>query len=339
MFRLRILILPTLLFAAACGPDQTTRTASATPAPETVDTIVVLRKPEPRVIPDSVAGAEPPVAPLPPAPAYLVWTADSAHPAVTAWIDSTGREVARRRGVYLAAGGRLWRWVDGTKPSQGIRCDCTDEHSVTECSVTEPVGVADLAEVGGPARVPVLEILDTSRLVRPPKQRGWPEAGAGRYLFASYWLAWDGCGAHGGEGFGHQLVDLERQRLLDTDTVRYTARDSAAALDTMAATDWGDPDGVDDPGLRDMEAEWAGDSVRVLLRFALGAPFGMGDGDGYARTERIIARHPPRWLAPYLQTPEAVRRRWRTSPRREHAGWTAVDRAHASALLARFRAR
>ncbi|HET7459786.1 MAG TPA: hypothetical protein VFJ82_01005 [Longimicrobium sp.] len=117
-----------------------------------------------------------------------------------------------------------------------------------------------------------------------------------------------------------------------------TATDSAAALDTMTATDWGDPDGVNDPGLRDREAEWAGDSTaRVLLRFALGAPFWMGDGS--ARTERIVARRPPPWLAPYVSTPAAVRRRWRAVPRREHARWTAVDRAHASALLGRFRAR
>lgn len=347
---IRRLSVSLLLFApCACGGDRHTSASAATSPPSA--TAVATRdssaanQPAPgepsRIIPDSVADAEPPVSPLPPAPAYLVWTADSSHAAVTVWIDSTGRAVAQRPGMYAADGARLWRWEEGEAPSPGLDCECLYDHPGRGCRVTKPVGWAGLAEVGGRARVPLLELPDTSqqRGEKPPTQHAYPVVGVGRYLF--YHTDFDGsaCGAHGWWGTARELADLHAGSLVTTDTVRIVARDSAAGQDALVASDEGDDDeGVKDGSLDTVEARWKGDdTLSLFLRFSVGAAFGLGDGDGYRRTILTPATHAPRWLAPYLSTPRAVRRYWRTSPRREHAGWSPVDAAHATALLARFR--
>ncbi|HEU4883601.1 MAG TPA: hypothetical protein VFT45_15180, partial [Longimicrobium sp.] len=162
--------------------------------------------------------------------------------------------------------------------------------------------------------------------------------GAGPYLFNAWTFEGDGCGQHGWWGTVRQLADVRRDSLIPTDTVRYTAADSAAGMNKLIATDWGDPEGVRGMSLRDVEAEFLSDTaLTVSLRFLTDAPFAMGDGTYGGRTETVPVHHPPRWLAPYVPTPLAVRRFWRTSPRREHAGWSAVDADHAAALLARFR--
>lgn len=293
----------------------------------------------PQILPDSVADAEPPVQPLPPAPAYLVWTADSAHAAVTVWIDRTGRAVAQRRGMYAADGARLWRWVEGKSSIRGLDCECTYTHPGAPCRVTRPVGWARMDEVGGRGRLPLMELPDTAqqRGEMPPLQHAYPVAGVGRYLFYRDDYEGSACGAHGWYGTARSLADLHARRQIQTDTVRITARDSASGQDALVASDWGDREGVRDGSLDTVEGWWENDAeLSLFLRFTLYAPYGMGDGDGYRRTSVVPATHAPRWLAPYLATPDAVRRYWRAAPRREHAGWSAVDARHAAALLARF---
>lgn len=294
-----------------------------------------------RLIPEYVAAR--PVPPLPPAPAYLVWTADSSHAPVTAWIDSVGRPIARRRGVWVTHGARLWRWSQGQRTVVGLDCDCYHRrNSVRACPIRRSLEKAELVQVGGARRLPIVRVGDdkTYEGVDPGMQHPYPTAGAGPYLFNEWTFEGDGCGAHGWWGTVRQLADVRRDALVPTDTVRYTVADSAAGMDKMIATDWGDPEGVGGMNLDDVEAEFLSDSaLSVSLRFRTDAPFAMGDGTYGGRTETVPAHHPPRWLAPYVSTPHAVRRFWRTSPRREHAGWSAVDGEHAAALLARFRAR
>jgi hypothetical protein len=285
------------------------------------------------------------VAPLPPAPAYLVWTADSSHAPVTAWIDGAGREIARRRGLYVAEGARLWRWSQQRRPVRGLDCDCyrkNPDGDTGECVITRHLEKADLVQVGGRGRRPVAILPDSETAMGgdPGKQHPYPTAGAGPYLFSEYTYEGDGCGQHGWWGTVRQLSDVRRDSVMRTDSVRYTLADSAAAMDTLVATDWGSRDGVQGMDMRGVEGEFLSDSaLTVYLRFGTNAPFAFGDEGGTygGRTERVIARRAPPWLAPYVSTPPPVRRYWRAHPRREHAGWSPVDAAHASALLARFR--
>jgi hypothetical protein len=108
-------------------------------------------------------------------------------------------------------------------------------------------------------------------------QHPYPTAGAGPYLFNAWTFEGDGCGQHGWWGTVRQLADVRRDSLIPTDTVRYTVADSAAGMNRLIATDWGDPEGVRGMSLRDVEAEFLSDTaLTVSLRFLTDAPFAMG---------------------------------------------------------------
>jgi hypothetical protein len=358
---IRRIHVPALLLAlAACSTDRPAQTPSTAPATALRDSAAPTPPPapppaphpapatdgEPHAIPDSVAAAEPPVAPLPPAPAYLVWTADSAHAAVTAWIDGSGRVIARRRGVFVADGARLWRWTQGRGRVLGLDCDCyhreEDRGSGKDCRYGDVMESASLVEVGGLGRIPVMQLPDSASAygVDPGKQHAYPTAGAGPYLFNEWTFEGDGCGAHGWWGTMHQLSSVRQDSVLRTDTVRYTVADSTDGMNRLVETDWGDPEGVRGMTMGGIEGWFEADSaLTVYLRFGTQAPFAFSDEGGTygGRSETVRAHRPPRWLAPYIATPPAVRHFWQRSPRRGHAGWSAVDARHTAALLPRFR--
>lgn len=326
---------------AAARPDTVTPAATAPAAPSAAAAYLAQH-----AVPDSVVAVEPPVAPLPPAPAYLVWTADSSHEASTAWIDGEGRVVAHRRGVYVADGARLWRWTQGRGGVRGLDCVCfrreQDHDTGKDCTYVDVMETAYLLEVGGTARIRVLDLPDsaTSEGVDPGRQHAYPTTGAGPYLFNEWTFAGDGCGAHGWWGTMHQLSFVRLDSVMTTDTARYTVADSAAGMRKLVETDWDDdPEGVRGMSFHGVEAWFQADSALSLyLRYGTSAPFEESDeGGGHGRTEVVPAHFAPRWLAPYVRTPDAVRRYWRASPRREHAGWSAIDAPHAAVLLARFR--
>jgi hypothetical protein len=335
-------ILPLLLIGlAACSGDQAGRPASpgvARGGDSIVQTVDSLRLAGEPAAPEADSAPEP-VPELPPAAGYLVWSADSAR-AETVWLDGEGRVVARRSGVYVAHGGVLWRWRDGSERFEGVDCDCVRRTPEADCYVTRPVGTAALDEVAGPARIPLLQVPrdEYSSERAPPIQSAIPVAGAGPYLFTEAGIETDGCGAHGFYHTERALFDLRTRVQMQTDTARYTPADSAAALAELIATN-----PIEKPvagfALNNVEARWRADgALDVAFRFYTDAPYAFSDeGGSYSRTVRIPARRPPPWLRPWTRAPGPVRRYWQSAPPGERAGWSAPDSAHAAALLARFR--
>lgn len=275
-----------------------------------------------------------------PAGGYLVWSADSAG-ARTVWLDGGGEVVARRRGVFIASGARLWRWVDRQVRYTGVDCACYRANPIDpQCEpLTQPVGLSELVDEADGRRLVIHgpDEDEEDHENAPPVLTARPIAGVGPYLFTESHAETDGCGAHGFIGTWREMYHLPTGTRLQTDTTRISPRDSIAGLEALNA-----PNPLDEPveafGVNEVEAWWTpAGTLEVGLRFYTSVPFAFSDEGSYSRSERITTRTPPRWLVPWLRAPEPVRRHWRAEPPAARAGWSAVDSAHAPALRRRFR--
>ncbi|HEX8692222.1 MAG TPA: hypothetical protein VF746_07380 [Longimicrobium sp.] len=290
--------------------------------------------------------------------AYLVWSADSAGaPATTVWIDGEGREVARRPGVLVAAGGGLWAWREEKERTKGIDCDCLRETEFTDdeqasyrrCTREADVAVVDLVDLLGGRRVRVLDTMSGADTlgIEPPEQSSAPLAGVGPFLFTESDSYTYSCGAHGFHGVDAEVYDLllgARVEMMDSvEAEAATAREGADAIRRMIEedADLEDPRPVEVVDLTEVEARWTpAGKLEVAYQFTTGACYACGDGlaGSYTRSAVIPAKVLPKRLAEWTTAPEAVRRYWQSAPPGARSGWSRVDAPDRAAALARFRA-
>ncbi|HEX8692220.1 MAG TPA: hypothetical protein VF746_07370 [Longimicrobium sp.] len=280
--------------------------------------------------------------------AYLVWSADSAHAAETAWIDGEGRVVARRPGVFVAGGGGVWRWTEGKQMTTGLDCECLREKEYAEgaqCPARAEVATVDLVDLLGGRRVRVLDAPNADSLeIAPPEQWATPLAGAGPYLFVETRTDVFACGAHGSLGVEAAVYDLAsgaRVALLDSaEAAAALAREGEAARARLNRAEEMRDSPADAVDLTEVEARWtpAGE-LEVAYQFTAGACYACSDGhsSSYSRSEIVPASRVPGRLAAWTRAPEAVRRYWRAAPPLAESGWSRVDAADPAAALARFR--
>ncbi|HSU17249.1 hypothetical protein [Longimicrobium sp.] len=361
---IRLPTIALLLAVTACGsePSPARRHAATAPAiPAATDSQRAADSPRVRIVP-----------PAHPA-GYLVWWADSAHSARTAWLDGGGRVIATRPGVYAAMGPHLWRWTEGTKRAPGADCECIRGKDPDRCPLrSSRVNTATMVDLAGGGTREIMGPLDSTQASGEvqPEQQATPVTGAGPYLLVRVKAAYDACGAHGLPADDVAWAPLAGDTVPEPEA-SVMARDSAAATLGFLQTPCGigEDDEKRDPGSPwSWEAQWTrGGRLQGGYRFIREAAFICGDGgESYSRTILVADSVLPRWIAAWSPAPEPVRRYWSTEPRaaaawREagvwasdtsvaqhsfwymdaalRAGWSAVDSVNAPRLLALFRTR
>jgi hypothetical protein len=230
---------------------------------------------------------------------------------------------------------------------RGLDCSCAwreDDHdpSGRSCLRPRPVRTVTLEAVTGSRRIEIHGVPDEASLLgeQPPLQLALPSVGVGPWLFVHVHHEGNACGAHGWAWTDHAVVDLRTARLVPTDTISLTSADSAAAMDTLQATEWEGSEGVVGFTFGNQEAVWTeADTLAMLDRVFTGSTFAASDEGSYSRSERLPRLVPRPWIAPWTHAPLAVRRFWTREPRDFRAGWSLLTPADTSAVGQAFKHR
>jgi hypothetical protein len=263
---------------------------------------------------------------------FLVWTREDDGCAETHRLDATGRELETIEGILIATPTGTWRWHEEDRPVRTAACErYDDEGALLTAPESEP----------GSATRATLEPVTTGAeqvLVEPPADADGAEdyrhrvelvASVGPWLFVRESTYVYACGAHGTTGVEATIWDASSaSRVPRPDDLGSLDEPRTLAMQRLTEDGDGFPPTDETTSLTELVPTFAADgSLRLGLQFTSTTCYacGRGNGGSYTKSEIVDAKRVPDMLAPYADTPRAVRAFAAANPGVELRGWSRAE--------------
>jgi hypothetical protein len=278
---------------------------------------------------------------------FLVWRLDGTR-STTAWVREGDGVVHTRPGIWLGAGGHLWKWGTTQVTTPVLDCGCYDPYDLPpredlrqarkkSCIRDAQIEALQIQQVDGDRVVAVLaEPPDDGRdpeLFEGRVKRSYAPLGAvGKWLFVARREERMACtDSTPTVKWAFATVDLESgasgTMLSPSDLNQVENVEKARAAELLCvAPDCFKPDPAK-VRFTAMSPRWSPD-LALSLQYTTDAVLGQPDGrwDSGTRSGDVDAAELPTALRPYADTPPAVEAFWPNGAP-ETGGWTPVDPA------------